>query len=122
MQTLTRTLAALILLATVAFASAQSAEYIARKTGNSVAVVKKFMNEGFVFDPSDNSLAMSGSVGKPIPKHTGPRYIYTYSGSDVYRFIDQNGEIHFVKSYGQRYDPATRRVWFLTANGNWGEI
>lgn len=113
------------LLALLSFhASAQSPEWIAHKTGNSLAFTKKALASGMVYDASDNSLTFPRDVGRAIPKaRPNPQYIYTYPGpNDYYRFIDQNGEVHVLKSYGGRYDPGTKRYWFLTANGKWIEL
>jgi hypothetical protein len=105
------------------FAHGQSAEWIARKTGNSVAFTRKALASGMVYDPTDNSLTTPDSVGKRIPKRTKSHYIYTYPGpDDVYRLVDQNGEIHWVRGYGNRYDPVTKRYWFRTAKGHWIQI
>jgi hypothetical protein len=117
------TVVSVLTILSLCHAGAQSAEWIAKKTGNTLAVTKKALAAGLVFDPSDNSLSTPNGVGKPIPKHAPqPRFIYTYAGpNDFYRLLDQNGEVHVLKSHGGRFDPASRRYWFLTANGRWIE-
>jgi len=110
-----------ILLAILARTShGQSAEWIAHKTGNTLKQTKEFLAAGFVYDPSDNSLTTPNAVGKPIPKRAGPHYIY-YIADNVYEFVDENGELHFIQSHLCRYDPRTHTSQFQLGNGRWVE-
>jgi hypothetical protein len=104
-------------------ANAQSAEWIAHKTGNPpLAFTKKALASGMVYDANDNTLTFPRDVARAIPKvRPNLQYIYTYPGpNDYYRFIDQNGEVHVLKSYGGRYDPGTKRYQtLLVSYGQW---
>jgi hypothetical protein len=115
-----KTLAILMLFASMTFAGAQSAEWIAHKTGNTVKQTKEFLAAGFVYDASDNSLAMPNAVGRPIPRHNGARYIY-YIADNIYQFEDENGEIRFFRSHLCRYNPRTHTSQFQLPNGRWIE-
>ena len=88
-----------------------------------MALAKKCIAAGMVFDPSDNSFASPNALGVPIPKNPpATHYVYTYGDGAVFRIEDANGEIHFIRGYGYRYDPVNRHTWFLTANAKWIQI
>jgi hypothetical protein len=106
-----------ILLALASFATAQSAEWIAKKTGNSLKLTRELLAAGWVYDPSDNTITTPNGLGEPIRKHARrPHYAI-----NIYRVVEQNGEIHAFVSYLCRYNPATHRTSWQLENGKWVE-